>query len=62
MSPAASNFKHLDRVLINIMENDMPQTLNNIQNMCDNHWFVTHLTDLLFHCGHLHLMVNHETE
>lgn len=31
----------------------MHQVLLSIQKMCDNQWFVTHLTDLLYHCGKL---------
>lgn len=37
------------------MENNLPQVLHNIQNICDNKWFVTHLVDLLYHCGQLTL-------
>lgn len=48
--------KHLDRVIFKLMENDMHQVLYDLQNMCENKWFVTHLTDLLFHCGQLQLI------
>lgn len=47
---------HIDRVILNLMENDMHQVLYAIQKMCDNQWFVTHLTDLLYNCGQLQIM------
>lgn len=50
-----SGLKHLDHVIFKLMENDMHQVLHDIQNMCDNKWFVTHLTDLLFHCNKLQI-------
>lgn len=50
---SARNLKHLDRVILKIMQNDLHQVLRDIQNMCDQQWFATHLTDLLWHCGKL---------
>lgn len=44
------------------MENNLPQVLHNIQNICDNKWFVTHLVDLLYHCGHLTLSTGSNDE
>ncbi|XP_058456461.1 nuclear pore complex protein Nup75 [Malaya genurostris] len=48
-------YKNLDKIILSVMENNLPQVLHNIQNICDNKWFVTHLVDLLYHCGHLTL-------
>lgn len=48
--------RHVDSITLHIMENDLHQVLHDIQNICDNHWFVTHLTDLLFNCGHLEIL------
>lgn len=56
------HLKHLDRVIFKIMENDMHQVLYDIQNMCDNQWFVTHLTDLLYHCDELHIKGDQQKE
>lgn len=48
--------KHLDRVIFNIMQHDLHQVLRDIQNMCDQQWFATHFTDLLWHCGKLNVI------
>lgn len=44
-----TNLKHLDRIILKIMQNDLHQVLCDIQNMYDQQWFATHLTDLLWH-------------
>ncbi|XP_055612851.1 nuclear pore complex protein Nup75 isoform X2 [Uranotaenia lowii] len=49
------SYKYLDKIILSVMENNLPQVLHNIQNICDNKWFVTHLVDLLYHCGQLTL-------
>lgn len=48
-----NSLSHLDRVILKIMQNDLHQVLRDIQSMCDQQWFATHLTDLLWHCGKL---------
>ncbi|GAB0090027.1 Nuclear pore complex protein Nup85 [Sergentomyia squamirostris] len=48
--------KQLDRVILSVMENDMHQVLHDIQNIHDNKWFVTHLTDLLHSCNQLEVI------
>ncbi|XP_053965404.1 nuclear pore complex protein Nup75 [Anastrepha ludens] len=48
--------KHLDRVILSLMENDMHQVIHAIQLMADNQWFVTHLIDLLYNCGQLQVV------
>lgn len=53
---------HLDRVVLKVMENDMHQVIHDIQVMCDNKWFVTHLTDLLCHCGQLQILGDQQME
>uniref|UniRef100_A0A1A9W0U1 Nuclear pore complex protein Nup85 n=1 Tax=Glossina brevipalpis TaxID=37001 RepID=A0A1A9W0U1_9MUSC len=52
--------KHLDKVILNLMENNMHQMIHSIQLMADNQWFVTHLTDLLYNSGQLQLMGQHQ--
>lgn len=48
-----AHLKHLDLVVLSVMENNLHQVLHDIQNIGDNKWVVTHLTDLLFHAGQL---------
>ncbi|XP_063697809.1 nuclear pore complex protein Nup75, partial [Culicoides brevitarsis] len=48
-----AHLKHLDRVIHSVMENNLHQVLHDVQNIGDNKWVVTHLTDLLFHAGKL---------
>ncbi|XP_001848361.2 nuclear pore complex protein Nup75 [Culex quinquefasciatus] len=50
-----ATYKYLDKIILSVMENNLPQVLHNIQNICDNKWFLTHLVDLLYHCGQLTL-------
>lgn len=57
-----TNLKHLDRVILMLMQNDFHQILCDIQNMCDQQWFATHLTDLLWHCGKLNILNKEHTE
>ncbi|KAL1494210.1 hypothetical protein ABEB36_009842 [Hypothenemus hampei] len=45
--------KHLDRVLLAAMEFDIFEVIREIQEMTENGWFVTHLTDILSHSGRL---------
>lgn len=51
-----TSLKHLDRVILMVMQNDFHQILFDIQSMCDQQWFATHLTDLLWHCGKLSIL------
>ncbi|XP_072384789.1 nuclear pore complex protein Nup85 [Diabrotica undecimpunctata] len=48
-----NHLKQLDKVLLAAMDFDIFQVIKEIQNMYDNGWFVSHLTDLLYHCGRL---------
>lgn len=57
-----TSLKHLDRVILMVMQNDFHQILCDIQNMCDQQWFATHLTDLLWHCGKLSILSKDQTE
>ncbi|TMW50477.1 hypothetical protein DOY81_004473 [Sarcophaga bullata] len=52
--------KHLDRVILSLMENDIHQLVHSIQLMADNQWFVTHFTDLLYNCGQLQVVGDHQ--
>lgn len=54
--------KHLDKVILNLMENDIHQVLHTIQLMADNQWFVTHLTDLFYNSDQLQIMGDHQVE
>uniref|UniRef100_T1GRI8 Nuclear pore complex protein Nup85 n=1 Tax=Megaselia scalaris TaxID=36166 RepID=T1GRI8_MEGSC len=52
-----SNFmKHLDKVILYLLESDIHKVLHSIHQIGDNQWFVTHLTDLLYNCGQLDLI------
>lgn len=57
-----TSLKHLDRVILNIMQHDLHQVLRDIQNMCDQQWFATHFTDLLWHCGKLNVLAEEYNE
>lgn len=48
--------KHLDKVILYLLESDIHKVLHSIQQIGDNQWFVTHLTDLLYNCGQLELI------
>ncbi|XP_056643715.1 nuclear pore complex protein Nup85 [Diorhabda sublineata] len=48
-----NHLKQLDKVLLAALDFDIFQVIQEIQNMYDNGWFVSHLTDLLYHCGKL---------
>lgn len=54
--------KHLDRVIVEVLKNDMNQVVHDLQHMCDNKWFVTHLTDLLYHCRQLRIVGEQQEE
>lgn len=43
------NLKHLDRIILKVMQSDLHQVLCDIQSVYDHQWFATHLTDLLWH-------------
>jgi nuclear pore complex protein Nup85 len=47
---------HLDNILLALMEDDLHQVLHDIQQLSDNCWMATHLTDLLVHCGKLKIL------
>lgn len=59
---ALASLKHVDRVVLKIMQNDLYQVLHDIQQMCDQQWFATHLTDLLWRSGKLHSFGNDQRE
>ncbi|XP_033211463.1 nuclear pore complex protein Nup85 isoform X2 [Belonocnema kinseyi] len=48
--------RHLDNVILALMESDLHQVIKGIQYMNDNGWFAAHLTDLLFCCGRLKII------
>ncbi|XP_012284297.1 nuclear pore complex protein Nup85 [Orussus abietinus] len=48
--------RHLDHVILALMESDLHQVIKEIQYMNDNGWFAAHLTDLLYHCGKLNVI------
>ncbi|XP_025837067.1 nuclear pore complex protein Nup85-like [Agrilus planipennis] len=45
------HLRHLDQILLAALEADIFQVIKEIQHMSENGWFVSHLTDLLFHAG-----------
>ena len=52
--------RHLDNIILALMESDLHQVIKEIQYMSDNGWFAAHLTDLLFHCGRLNIVDKHQ--
>lgn len=48
--------RHLDRMILALMENDLHQVIKEIQYMNDNGWFAAHLMDLLYKCGKLTIL------
>lgn len=59
---SGGTLRHLDRVILNIMQHDLHQVLHDIQNMCDQQWFATHFTDLLWHCGKFNVLNDEHNE
>uniref|UniRef100_A0A2A4JTY9 Nuclear pore complex protein Nup85 n=1 Tax=Heliothis virescens TaxID=7102 RepID=A0A2A4JTY9_HELVI len=57
----ASPRSHLDDMVRALLEGDLHQVIHEIQQISDNGWFATHLTDILFHCGKLNIMDKHQT-
>ena len=54
-SSGFTNLKHLDRMVLAVLKNDMAEIIHSVQNIADNKWFVVHLTDLLVHCDQLRI-------
>ncbi|XP_012258938.2 nuclear pore complex protein Nup85 [Athalia rosae] len=52
--------RHLDHVILALMESDLHQVIKEIQHMSDNGWFAAHLTNLLYNCGRLDIMDKHQ--
>ncbi|CAK1595716.1 unnamed protein product [Parnassius mnemosyne] len=53
---------HLDVIIRALLEGDLHQVIHEIQQMSDNGWFATHLTDILYHCGKLQILDKHQTD
>lgn len=54
-SSGFTKLKHLDRMVLSVLKNDMAEMIHSIQNIADNKWFVVHLVDLLVHCDQLRI-------
>lgn len=54
--------KHIDHVILALMESDLHQVIQEVQYMSDNGWFAAHLIDLLYHCGRLNIIDKHQTK
>ncbi|XP_067129566.1 nuclear pore complex protein Nup85 [Centruroides vittatus] len=48
-----NGLSQVDKILLAVLEFDLGQVMRECCNLNDNWWFVTHLTDLLYHCGYL---------
>lgn len=57
-----NSLKHLDQIVLKIMQNNLHQVLRDIQNVYDQQWFATHLTDLLWHSGKLNIFNDDNNE
>ncbi|XP_063618818.1 nuclear pore complex protein Nup85 [Cydia splendana] len=44
------------------VEGELHQVIHEIQQISDNGWFATHLTDILVHCGKLKILDKHQTD
>ncbi|XP_075973152.1 nuclear pore complex protein Nup75 [Anticarsia gemmatalis] len=53
MAPGRSKLDDMVRALL---EGDLHQLIHEVQQVSDNSWFATHLTDMLFHCGKLKIL------
>ncbi|CAK1546899.1 unnamed protein product [Leptosia nina] len=47
---------HLDIIVQALLEGDLHQVIHEIQQISDNGWFATHLTDMLYHSGKLQIL------
>ncbi|KAJ2945829.1 hypothetical protein O0L34_g4731 [Tuta absoluta] len=52
---------HLDAMVRALLEGDLHEVIHEIQQVADNGWFATHLTDMLYHCGKLVILDKHQT-
>ncbi|CAH0578936.1 unnamed protein product [Chrysodeixis includens] len=59
MAPAPRS--HLDDMVRALLEGDLHQVIHEVQQISDNGWFATHLTDILYHCGKLKVLDKHQT-
>lgn len=48
-----NKLNHLDKILLAVLDYDLLEVLKEVQKMGDNGWFVTHLSNLLYHSGKL---------
>ncbi|XP_034942679.1 nuclear pore complex protein Nup85 [Chelonus insularis] len=53
--------RHLDHIILALMENEMYKVIEQIQHMNDSGWFAAHLTDLLYNCEKLNIMDEDQT-
>ncbi|XP_073944916.1 nuclear pore complex protein Nup75 isoform X2 [Choristoneura fumiferana] len=44
------------------VEGELHQVIHEIQQLSDNGWFATHLTDILYHCGKLKVLDKHQVD
>ncbi|XP_038212291.1 nuclear pore complex protein Nup85 [Zerene cesonia] len=59
---ATTTRTHLDVIVQAALEGDLHQVIHEIQQISDNGWFATHLTDMLYHCGKLQIMDKHQVD
>ncbi|XP_052759261.1 nuclear pore complex protein Nup85 [Galleria mellonella] len=57
--PAARRL--LDHLVRALLDGDLHQVIHEIQQISDNGWFATHLTDILYQCGKLKIFDKHQT-
>lgn len=46
----------LDNIILELIDNNLPLVVRDIQLLTDNGWFSAHMTDLLYHCGRLNIV------
>ncbi|RVE45771.1 hypothetical protein evm_009571 [Chilo suppressalis] len=59
-TPTHAPRTHLDQMVRALLDGDLHQVIHEIQQISDNGWFATHLTDILFHCGKLKILDKHQ--
>ncbi|XP_059056919.1 nuclear pore complex protein Nup85 [Achroia grisella] len=60
-APAPAPRRRLETTVRALLDGDLHQVIHEIQQISDNGWFATHLTDMLYHCGKLKILDMHQT-
>ncbi|GBP30831.1 Nuclear pore complex protein Nup85 [Eumeta japonica] len=61
MKSRMPDHNRLHTIVLALCEGDLHQVIHEIQQVADNGWFATHLTDILYHSGKLNILDRHQT-